>query len=143
MGNIGNRYLQGEPILPYQNVIIEPGTDVFFDLTFLDHTLTLVTPTSITIEIDDITNSIVMNGPTALNSGGSQAAPFIYSAFASAMTLQVSASVWQASYPYEGSQKCQIVLTFTAIDTVTGQPFTKRTVLAVLQQVGVATVSGQ
>src|SRR5271166_3546279 len=103
---IGNRYLQGSPILPYANVKAYPGTDLFMDLQFVDHTNTPVVPTSVSIEIDDITNSVVMAGPTTLSSGGSTAAPFLYPAFAGTMYIQVSGSVWQMTFPYIGSQLC-------------------------------------
>src|ERR1700731_4168140 len=100
---IGNRYLQGEPILPYANVKAYPGTDLFLDLQFIDHTSTPVVPTSISIEIDDITNSVVMAGPSNLSAAGATGSantPFTYPAFASAMTLQVLGSAWQMTFPY-------------------------------------------
>ncbi len=91
MGVIGNKYLQGEPILPYANVKAYPGTDIFMDLAFVDHTNTPVVPISISIEIDDITNSVVMAGPATLNPAGAvgtAGSPFTYPAFASTMYLQ-------------------------------------------------------
>lgn len=146
MGVIGNRYLQGEPTLPYQNVKTYPNTDVFMDLAFVDHTQTPVVPTSISIEIDDITNSVVMNGPSALNAAGAVATgiaqPYTYLAFASSMYLQIGAAMWQPTYPYTGSQKCQVAVLFTAVDTVTGQPFTTTAAVAIIELCGLATVSG-
>src|ERR1700675_778182 len=103
MGVIGNRYLQGSPILPYANVKAYPGTDLFMDLQFVDHTNTPVIPTSISIEIDDITNSVVMAGPTTLNPAGAvgnAGSPFTYPAFASTMYLQMLASMWNMTFPY-------------------------------------------
>ena len=143
MGISGNKYLQGEPALPYANVQSYPNTDIFMDLAFMDHTQTPVTPTSISIEIDDITNGVVMNGPTALSARGSNTAPYIYPAFASSMYLQISGSLWQSTYPYTGSQKCQLGVLFTAVDSVTGQPFTSSAPIAIVELVGFATVSGQ
>jgi hypothetical protein len=143
VGIQGNRYLQGEPNLPYAQVQTYPNTDVFMDLAFVDHTQAPVTPTSISIEIDDITNGVNMNGPTALSASGSTAAPFIYPAFASSMYLQISGSLWQPTYPYTGSQKCQVGVLFTAVDSVTGQPFTSSAPIAIVELVGFATVSGQ
>jgi hypothetical protein len=143
MGVIGNRYLQGSPILPYANVKAYPFTDLFMDLQFVDHTNTPVIPTSISIEIDDITNSVVMAGPTTLNPAGAVGGvPFSYQAFSATMTLQVVASAWQMTFPYIGSQLCQVGMQFTAIDTVTGQPFTSTSVVAVIELVALATVSG-
>jgi len=142
---IGNRYLQGSPILPYANVKAYPGTDLFMDLQFVDHTNTPVVPTSISIEIDDITNSVVMAGPSVLAGAGavgSAGVPFTYPAFAASMYLQVLGSAWQMTFPYIGSQLCQVGMQFTAIDSVTGQPFTSNAVIAVVELVALATVSG-
>jgi hypothetical protein len=139
---IGNRYLQGQPILPYANVKAYPGTDLFLDFNFVDHTNTPVVPTSVSIEIDDITNSVVMAGPATLSAGGSTTAPFFYGAFASSMTLQVAGSVWQMTFPYIGSQLCQVGMQFTALDSVTGQPFTSNAVIAIIELCALATVSG-
>jgi hypothetical protein len=142
---IGNRYLQGSPILPYANVKAYPGTDLFMDLQFVDHTNTPVVPTSISIEIDDITNSTVMAGPTTLSAAGavgSAGVPFTYPAFASSMYLQCLASMWNMTFPYIGSQLCQVGMQFTAIDSVTGQSFTSTAVIAIVELCALATVSG-
>jgi hypothetical protein len=144
---IGNRYLQGSPILPYANVKAYPNTDIFMDLQFVDHTNTPVIPTSISIEIDDITNSVVLPncGPITLNPAGavgSAGSPFTYPAFAATMYLQVLASAWQMTFPYIGSQLCQVGMQFTAVDSVTGQPFTSTAVVAVIELCALATVSG-
>lgn len=145
MGVIGNRYLQGSPILPYANVKAYPSTDVFMDFAFVDHTNTPVTPTSISIEIDDITNSVVMAGPITLAPAGAigtAGSPFTYPAFASTMYLQALASMWNMTFPYVGSQLCQVGMQFTALDSVTGQPFNGTGVIAVIELVALATVSG-
>ncbi len=145
MSVIGNRYLQGSPILPYANVKAYPGTDLFMDLQFVDHTNTPVIPTSISIEIDDITNSVVMAGPTTLVSTGSTGTagvPFTYPAFAASMYMQVLGSAWQMTFPYIGSQLCQVGMSFTAADSVTGQPFTSNAVIAIVELCALATVSG-
>jgi hypothetical protein len=142
---IGNRYLQGSPILPYANVKAYPATDIFMDLQFVDHTNTPVIPTSISIEIDDITNSVVMAGPTTLNplgAVGTAGSPFTYPAFAATMYLQCLASMWNMTFPYIGSQNCQVGMQFTAIDSVTGQPFTSTAVIAIIELCALATVSG-
>jgi hypothetical protein len=142
---IGNRYLQGSPILPYANVKAYPGTDLFLDLQFVDHTNTPVIPTSISIEIDDITNSVVMAGPATLVAAGAVGTvgvPFTYPAFAASMYLQCLASMWNMTFPYIGSQLCQVGMQFTAIDSVTGQPFTSTAVIAIIELCALATVSG-
>src|ERR1700677_3912991 len=145
MGVIGNRYLQGSPILPYANVKAYPNTDIFMDLQFVDHTNTPVIPTSISIEIDDITNSVVMAGPTTLTAAGATGTagvPFTYPAFAASMYLQVLASAWQMTFPYIGSQLGQVGMQFTAVDSVTSQPFTSSAVIAIIELCALATVSG-
>jgi hypothetical protein len=147
MGVIGNRYLQGSPILPYANVKAYPNTDLFLDLQFVDHTNTPVIPLTINIEIDDITNSVVLPncGPIALNAAGAvgtAGSPFTYPAFAATMYLQVLASAWQMTFPYIGSQLCQVGMQFTAIDSVTGQQFTGTGIIAIIELCALATVSG-
>jgi hypothetical protein len=145
MGVIGNRYLQGSPILPYANVKAYPFTDLFMDLQFVDHTNTPVVPTSVSIEIDDITNSVVMVGPATLNPAGAvgnAGSPLTYAAFASALTIQIIGTALQMTFPYIGSQLCQVGMQFTAIDSVTGQPFTSTAVVAVIELCALATVSG-
>lgn len=142
---IGNRYLAGSPILPYANVKAYPGTDIFMDLQFVDHTNTPVVPTSISIEIDDITNSVVMAGPATLvaaGATGTAGVPFTYPAFAASMYLQVLGSAWQMTFPYIGSQLCQVGMQFAAIDSVTGQSFTSNAVVAIVELCALATVSG-
>ena len=142
---IGNRYLQGSPILPYANVKAYPGTDIFMDFSFVDHTNTPVSPLTVAIEIDDIANNVAMVGPVALNAGGAIGtigSPLTYPAFASTMYLQVLASAWNMTFPYIGSQLCQVGMQFTAIDSVTGQPFTGTGIIAVIELCALATVSG-
>jgi hypothetical protein len=86
---------------------------------------------------------VVMAGPTTLNPAGAVGGvPFSYQAFSATMTLQVVASAWQMMFPYIGSQLCQVGMQFTAIDTVTGQPFTSTSVVAVIELCALATVSG-
>jgi hypothetical protein len=142
---IGNRYIQGQPILPYANVKAYPNTDIFMDLQFVDHTNTPVIPTDIRIEIDNISNTSIIAGPTTLVSTGAigtAGVPFTYPAFAASMYLQVLASAWSMTYPYQGSQLCQVGMQFTATDTVTGQPFTSTAIIAIIELCAIATVSG-
>jgi hypothetical protein len=147
MGTIGNRYLQGQPILPYANVKAYPGTDIFMDFSFVDHTNTPVIPLTVLIEIDDITNSVLLPGcgPTTLNPAGAVGTPglpFTYPPFASTMYLQVLKDAWVMTYPYAGSQLCQVGMQFTAIDSITGQQFTGTGVIAIIELCALATVSG-
>lgn len=142
MGIIGNRYLAGQPVLPYPNVKSYQGADIFLDVEFVDHTNTPVVPTSIKLEIDDLTNAQQMLGPTTLVIGGSTIAPLFYPAFAAAWNIQVSGPlVMQMMQPYQGSQICQLKFQFTAIDTVTGQTFTAPQI-AIVELCSAATVSG-
>jgi hypothetical protein len=141
MGVIGNRYLQGQPILPYVNVKAYQSSDVFLDVEFVDHTQTPVIPTSMQLEIDDITNAQAMLGPVTLNPAGAGSGTLLYPAFAASWNLQVTGAVMQMTFPYEGSQLCQFKFAFTAIDTVTGQPFTAPAIVMV-ELCSAATVSG-
>lgn len=141
MGQIGNRYLQGQPILPYTNVKTYQGADIFLDVEFVDHTNTPVVPTSIQLEIDDLTNAQAMLGPITLTPAGSTSGSAIYPAFAASWNIQISASIMQMTFPYEGSQICQLKFAFTAIDSITGQPFTGPAV-AIVELCSLATVSG-
>ncbi len=116
-------------------------------MQFVDHTNTPVVPTSIALEIDDISSATVAmaNTPVTLNSAGAVGtvgSPFTYPAFASSMYLQVLASAWQMTFPYTGSQLCQVGMQFTAVDSVTGQPFTSTSIIAIIELCALATVSG-
>lgn len=141
MGIIGNRYLQGQPILPYPAIKTYQNADVFLDLAFVDHTQTPVVPTSIQLEVDDITNAEAMFGPSPLVITGSTTAPLYYPAFSSAFTLQVAGAIMQMTFPYEGSQLCQFKFSFTAVDSVTGNVFTAPA-LVLVELCSAATVSG-
>jgi hypothetical protein len=105
---LGNMGLQGQPQLPYTDVRSYAGSDVFIDLSFLDHTATPVVPTALWYQIDDLTNAQNMVPQTQVTAG-----------LAAQMTLQIPGSVMQMSYPYQGSQICQISYWFSAIDSVT------------------------
>ncbi len=126
---ISNRALQGQPSLPYAEHFILAGNDVFVDLAFLDHTLTGVTPTSLIYQIDDMTNSVNMLPPTVL------------SPTSDLFTLQIPGSVMVMTYPYEGSQICQISYTMIAIDSVTSNPFTTKKV-DIVELCAIATPTG-
>lgn len=120
MGIIGNRGLQGQPILPYADYKAYAGSDGFFDLQFVDHTQTPVIPTSFTYQLDDLTNSQNMIPATT---------PAVPST--SAYTLQIAGSLLVMTYPYQGSQICQLSCTFTALDSVTSASFTGKGVIIV------------
>ncbi len=116
-GTVGNRALQGMPILPYPIWRTHAGTDAFIDMVFLDHTETPVVPTSFTWQLDDITNDNNMVGPTTITDWTGYTAGEVY-------TLQIPGSSLVMTFPYEGSQLAQLSGEFTAVDSVTGQPFT-------------------
>lgn len=143
MGIIGNRALQGSPILPYVNFKAYANTDVFLDMEFVDHTSTPVIPTTISLELDDLTNSQIMIPPQSLIITGSTSGNLIYPAFAASMYLQLAAAAMVMTFPYEGSQLCTLRMTFTGIDSVTGQPFTSNAISSVIELCAVQTVSGQ
>lgn len=109
---IGNRSLQGSPVLPYPTFKSYAGADVFLDLTFVDHTNTPVTPTTLFYQLDDITDVTNMIPGTTVTAG-----------LASTMVLQLPGSAMQMTYQYIGSQLCQLAGWFQAIDSVTGTQF--------------------
>ena len=113
MGNIvGNRYLNGSPVLPYPTFRSYAGQDIFLDLAFLDHTMTPVVPTTLVYQLDDISNDQAMQAQITLTP------------VANTYTLQIPGSVLQMTYQYQGSQLCQLSGWIQAIDSVTGTPFT-------------------
>jgi hypothetical protein len=143
---IGQRGLQGSPNLPYLQDTVLAGTDTYLGYVFLDRTNTPVVPISIKVELDDLTNSINMdNGPITLNAAGASTTNYIYPAFSSGATapweLQLTAALMQMTYPYIGSQICQLKLVWTGVDSVLGNPFTG-TFMNVIELVATPTVSG-
>lgn len=126
---IGNRGLQGSPNLPYIQDTTYAGEDTYLQYTFLDRTNTPVVPITISVELDDLTNSINMdNGPVPLNAAGASTTNYIYPAFSAGANgpwvLQATAAVMQMTYPYQGSQICKLKLLWTALDSVYSNPFT-------------------
>jgi hypothetical protein len=126
---IGNRGLQGSPNLPYLQDTTYSGQDTYLGYVFLDRVNQPVVPISIIVELDDLTNSINMDGgPNTFNSAGATTANYIYPAFSSGANpqweLQLTAAGMQMTYPYQGSQICKLKLVFTALDSVYGNPFT-------------------
>jgi hypothetical protein len=107
---INNRGLAGQPIRPYQDFRSYAGADVFVTFTFLDQTGTPVTPSSINYQLDDITNDVNMLPATIVTP---TANPFI---------LQIPGASLNMTYPYQGSQLCQLAVQATLLNTVTGTP---------------------
>lgn len=123
---INNRGLAGQPGLPYVDYRVYAGSDAFVDLTFLDRTGTLVLPATAVYQLDDLTNSQSMVQQTALVG------------LASTMTLQIPASVLVMKYPWQGSQICQLLVTFTALDSLTSTLFTANG-LAIIELIAIQT----
>lgn len=144
---IGNRALQGSPMVSYLQDQELAGSDVYVSAVFLDKNRVPVTPTSIKVELDDLSNSLSMDGgPNTLSAAGATTANYIYPAFTSGgngapWILQLTASLMQMSYPYQGSQICKLKMVFTAADSVTSNPFTK-TIETIFELVSTPTVSG-
>lgn len=126
-------------MLPYANVKSYAGADIFMDLEFVDHTMTPVTPVTLTLEIDDLTNAQTMFGRQPLVV--SAVPPIFVPAYAPAMTLQFAAIILPMTFPYEGSQLCQFNFIFTALDSVTGNTFTGQSIV-IVELVAIQTVSG-
>jgi hypothetical protein len=143
---IGNRGLQGGPNLPYLQDTVLAGSDTYMAFVFLDRTNTPVVPTSIKVELDDLTNAQNMdNGPNTLNSAGASGTNYIYPAFTSGANppweLQLTAALMQMTYPYEGSQICKLKVLWTGADSVLGNPFTG-VFENIIELVATPTVSG-
>jgi len=96
---INNRGLSGQPILPYVDYRSYQGADVFIDLTFLDHTGALVTPTSLKYQVDDMTNAVNVIPSTNVTVTGST------------QTLRIPGASLQMTHNWQGSEIFQIYLT--------------------------------
>lgn len=143
---IGNRGLQGSPNLPYLQDTTYAGEDTYVQLVFLDRYNTPVTPTSIKVELDDLTNSQNMDGgPNTLVAAGASTVNYIYPAFASGANppwlLQLTAQLMQMTFPYQGSQICNLKIVWTGLDSVNSNPFTG-VFMNVIELVSTPTVSG-
>jgi hypothetical protein len=143
---IGNRGLQGSPNLPYLQDTVLAGSDTYMQFVFLDRANTPVAPISIKVELDDLTNSIAMDGgPLTLAPAGASGNFYIYPAFTSGANppweLQLTAALMQMTYPYQGSQICKLTLVWTGVDSVLGNPFTGR-FENIIELVATPTVSG-
>lgn len=133
-------------MLPYPSQAQYAGNDCFVPMTFLDRQRVPVIPTSIKVELDDLTNAIVMDGgPNTLSPAGAVTTFYTYPAFTSGSPtpwlLQANAAVMQMTYPYEGSQICKMKIVFTALDSVTGTNFTD-VIENVIELASSPTVSG-
>ncbi len=102
---INNLGLQGHPTKPFVDAQAYAGTDVFVDMTFLDRTRTPSVPTSVTYELDDLTNVVNMIPSTTITTG-----------LASTYTLQLPAASMQMSNAWAGSQLCQLWVTAVLAD---------------------------
>ncbi|HWX29598.1 MAG TPA: hypothetical protein VNZ53_19400 [Steroidobacteraceae bacterium] len=143
---IGNRALQGSSNLPYLQQQTFDGEETWVPLTFLDRNRVPVVPTSIRVELDDLTNSVQMdNGPLTLNPLGASTTSYTYPAFSSGSPtpwlLQLSATLMQMTYPYQGSQICKLKLVWKAVDSVTAIAF-GQTYETIFELVSTPTVSG-
>lgn len=131
---------------PYPSNSSYAGNDSFFPIAFLDRNRVPIVPTSIKVEMDDLTNNVAMdNGPTTLSPVGANTAFYIYPAFTSGSPtpwlLQATAALMQMTFPYQGSQICKLKIVFTGVDSVTGNTFTD-VMEDVVELVSSPTVSG-
>jgi hypothetical protein len=88
--------LAGQPALPYTDFRSYVNSDVFVDMTFIDHTGTPQEPVSIWYQLDDITNVQNMVPQTAITPTGSS------------LTLDIPGSVMQMTHMWVDSQLCQL-----------------------------------
>lgn len=107
MANINNRGLEGQPVLPFPSVKAYAGEDVFVPMTFLDYTKAAQVPSSLSYQLDDITNAVNMIPSTPVTAN-----------LASSMTLQLPASSMNMTMQWQGSQLCQLFV--EAVIPVTG-----------------------
>lgn len=126
---IGNRGLVGQPAQPYVDFRSYAGVDAFLDLTFLDYTNVLQTPSAIHYQVDDLTNSVSMVPSTAVTPTGPN------------MLLQIPGSVLVMTHDYQGSQLCQIYISAT-LPAVGGGPAPVVKTVAILELVTIQTPSG-
>jgi hypothetical protein len=143
---IGNRGLQGSPNLPYLQDTVLAGSDTYLGYVFLDRANVPVIPTSIKVELDDLTNCQNMDsGPVTLNAAGASTPFYIYPAFTSGANppwqLQLTALLMQLTFPYQGSAICKLKLLWTGVDSVLGNPFTS-VFENIIELVATPTVSG-
>jgi hypothetical protein len=143
---IGNRGLQGSPNLPYLQDQVLANADTYLQYVFLDRVNEPVQPLTIKVELDDLTNSINMDGgPNTLVAAGASTNFYIYPTFSSGANppweLQLTAAVMQMTYPYQGSQICKMTLVWTGLDSVYNNPFTGR-FENIIELVATPTVSG-
>lgn len=94
---INNRGLSGQPVLPYVDYRSYAGSDVFIDLTFLDHTGVLVTPNSLSYQVDDLTNAVNVIPATVVTVTGTT------------QTVQIAGSLLQLTHNWQGSEIFQII----------------------------------
>lgn len=94
---INNRGLSGQPVLPYVDYRSYAGSDVFIDLTFLDHTGVLVTPNSLSYQVDDLTNAVNVIPATVVTVTGTT------------QTVQIAGALLQLTHNWQGSEIFQII----------------------------------
>jgi hypothetical protein len=143
---IGNRALQGSPMQPYAQDQSLQSEDTYLQFVFLDRNNVPVTPISIQVELDDLTNSIAMDaGPVTLAPAGATSTNYVYPAFSSGANppwlLQLTAALMQMTYPGQGSQICQFKVLWTGRDSITNNAFTG-SFINVIELVATPTVTG-
>jgi len=99
-------------------------------MTFFDHTMTPTIPSTIAYEIDDLSN---VQGMVPLTSVTPNGTPF--------QTVQVPGAKLVMTYPYQGSQLCEVTVMATLTDSVTGNTSTAKGV-AILELIAIQTPGG-
>jgi hypothetical protein len=127
---VNNRGLAGQPILPYADFRSYAGADVGMTLTFLDQNGNLLQPTTITYLLDDISNFINMIPLTSLTPISSQ------------QSLNIPGSSLVMTFEFQGSQICQLVVSATFFNSLTGITTTARQV-AIIELCAIQTVNSQ
>lgn len=105
---IGDRGLYGQPTRPYIDFRSYAGSDIFVDMTFLDANGAERIPAQIIYQVDDLSNAINMIQQTSVAPTGPR------------QTVQIPGVSLPMTYPWQGSQLCQIWIQAVITDSVTG-----------------------
>ena len=126
----GPHWLQGEPELGYTRHLVYAGSDVALSLTFLNTQGVATQPTSITWEMDDLTNGQNMVPPTSLVPTGPT------------QTLQIPAASLVMDRQYQGRQISQVWIKAVIADASVASGSITVNQVVILETVAIATAQG-
>lgn len=126
----GPNWLQGNPELGYTRHLVYGGTDVLLSLTFLNSLGVATEPTSITWEMDDLTNGQNMVPPTSLSPTGAT------------QVLQITAAQLVMDRQYQGRQISQVWIKAVIPDTNAPSGSIQANQIVVIETIAIATAQG-